>query len=179
MFDIAWSHLNWFDGVILGVIGLSILISFFRGFVREFISLVTWVVAIILSIKYALPLGEELSTFIDSAVLRYFIAFGVIFILVLIIGVAINAVLHGFTQESPGFSVVNRLLGVVFGAVRGILVMGMVLLFIHLSALQKSAWYEASQLSPSFKPLTQWLHHFLPQHVQELRNYFNGNSKNN
>jgi membrane protein required for colicin V production len=47
-----WSHLNWLDYAILGILVFSTLVSLVRGFVREAISLVVWIAAIWLGFLY-------------------------------------------------------------------------------------------------------------------------------
>ena len=66
----------WFDLVIIGVIALSALISLIRGFVKESISLVTWVVAGLLALRYYAPMADLLEPFINSVTLRQWVGGG-------------------------------------------------------------------------------------------------------
>ena len=62
--------MSWIDLCIIGVIVLSALISLIRGFVKESISLVSWVVAGIIALRYYSPMADLLEPFIVSVTLR-------------------------------------------------------------------------------------------------------------
>ena len=58
--------MSWLDLVILGIIVLSALISLIRGFVKESISLVTWIVAGAVALRYFLPMAVLLEPYIET-----------------------------------------------------------------------------------------------------------------
>ena len=64
MIDVA--HLNWVDWFIIVVLGASILLSLWRGFAREAISLAAWVVAFIVANLFVDQLASLLSSWISS-----------------------------------------------------------------------------------------------------------------
>ena len=80
----------WIDLVIIGIIVLSALISLIRGFVKESISLVTWVVAGLLALRYYGPMADLLEPFINSVTLRQWIGGGILFVATLIVGAIVN-----------------------------------------------------------------------------------------
>ena len=158
-------HLNWFDFVMMAVILLSIVISFFRGFVREAVSVVTWILGIVIALKYAPIMSYYIPSFVTSNTLRYVAAFIALFMLIFILGFTLNVFLKRLIDVT-GLSFVDRVLGVVFGAVRGLIVAAIVLMFVGVTSLQKSAWAQHSQLAPEFSPLISWLDRFLPEQMQ-------------
>lgn len=65
--------------------------------------------------------------------------------------------------NKTGLSGTDRLLGAVFGAARGILVISALLLVAQLTPSQQSGWWQGSVLIPHFAPIENWLKGFLPE----------------
>lgn len=167
MTNIVWSQLNWFDAVIAGIIILSILISFFRGFLREAISLATWIIGIVVGVKYAAALGNDFAVHISSPTTRFFVAFLIIFLIVFIVGSIVGAVVRALVNKI-GVGILDRLLGGIFGALRGILAVGVILMFLNAGEFQKTDWLQRSQLTPAFNPLVTWLNAFVPTQAKQV-----------
>lgn len=172
------TELNWFDAIIIGIMALSIIIGFFRGFIREAISTVAWVAGIIVAVRYASELGQFLfGTVIQSASAQYILSFVMILLLFLIVGMIINAVLRT-TFERSGISFVNSLFGVLFGAVRGILVAAVVIILVQTTQLQKSDLFQKSQLAPLFQNLIAWIKGNLSEPLQQMSFWVTNDSDN-
>lgn len=62
--------MGWVDLIIIAIILMSALISLVRGFVKESISLASWIVAGFIALRYFTPLAELLEPYIDSATIR-------------------------------------------------------------------------------------------------------------
>ena len=50
--------LTWIDNIIICIIIVSVIISLLRGFVKEALSLVVWLLAFIIAARFATPLSE-------------------------------------------------------------------------------------------------------------------------
>ena len=159
--------LNWFDFSIIGVIALSILISFFRGFLRETISLISWVSGLIVAIRFAPTASNYLNGIIATETLRYVITFVLLFVAVFIVGLLVNMVIKR-SVDASGLGFADRLLGSTFGAARGILLVAIVLMFIMMTASKDTDVIAQSELSPFFMPLVSWLDGFLPEQLQQV-----------
>ncbi len=170
MDQFVWQSFTWFDVAIVGVILLSILISIFRGFLREAISLATWVVAILAALKFAAPVGRYFESFISVEIVRYILAFIIIFFVIVILGIIVNVFVGMFVKKT-GLSLLDRIVGSAFGVARGILVIGVVLMFLHVSPYQDAKWLTASKLAPCFQGLVTWLESFLPEKKPEMANF--------
>lgn len=170
MTAISWQHLNWADFTIVGIILASALISLVRGFVREAISLATWIIAAWIAIHFVIPLANMLTRYIATPSLRTVIAFAALFLAVLIIGGLIN---HLFSQlvENTGLSGTDRMLGLIFGAGRGVLLVAVLVLLGNISNL-KDPWWLHSQLVPQFQGMAHWLQRFVPQEVDHFTDSF-------
>lgn len=155
------------DYVTLGILLISGLISFFRGFIKEAISLAMWVVAVYLAIWLAPVFAAYLSKHIGSTMVAYLIAFIALFVVVLVLGMVVNF-LVGLAIHSTGIGPFDRVVGVVFGLVRGALLVSVLLLMIGLTPLQRDQWVKKSVLAPHFLPMVQWIRGYIPKNINEL-----------
>ncbi len=158
------SFLNATDYSILFIAGFSVVISLFRGFVREAISLASWILAFWIAFHFTEPLGALLSTYIQQATLRVGLAFFTLLIVSLIIGSMVNF-LFGQLVLKTGLSGTDRMVGVVFGFGRGVLIIAILLLMVSLTTFPQSKWWKTSLLIPYFKPIVVWLQQFIPNNI--------------
>ncbi|WP_028117506.1 CvpA family protein [Ferrimonas senticii] len=149
------ASLVWIDFAILAVIGLSAVISLIRGFVREAMSLVVWISAFFIASNFYQDLAVFL-TQINDDTLRAGAAAVILFIATLILGALVNYLI-GQLVNITGLSGFDRLLGIVFGALRGVLVVAALLFFMDtFTGAAGSDWWQDSQLIPEFKVVIQW-----------------------
>ncbi|WP_217533800.1 CvpA family protein [Vibrio metschnikovii] len=144
--------MNWLDIVILSVIGLSALISLVRGFAKEALSLVIWFAAFYIASEYYAKLAGYFSNIKDE-MFRNGSAIAVLFIATLIVGAIVNYVISQLVDKT-GLSGTDRILGVVFGALRGVLIVAAALFFMDaFTASPNAEWWKGSQLVPEFSRL--------------------------
>lgn len=141
------------DWIIIVVIVVSSLISLKRGFVKEALSLASWVTALIIARLFAGNLAVLLTDVIASPNWRLATAFALLFIATLIVGALINHLLSEFIRMT-GLSGTDRILGVVFGILRGIILVVAMLALMKLFALDR--FWEGALLAEYFEPLISW-----------------------
>lgn len=152
--------MNGMDYAIAGVVALSALISLVRGFVREALSLLSWGCAFFIASHYYVMLSEWL-TGIQSPVLRYAIAAGILFIATLIVGAIVNYLISTLVNKT-GLSGTDRLLGVCFGALRGVLIVAALLFFLDaFTPMSDSQLWKQSRLVPQFGYIIHWFFDYL------------------
>ena len=136
-----------FDWIVLAVIGLSTLLAFFRGVVRELIALIAWVLGVIAAIALAPALGDLLPEIPGHPSVRYIIAFALIIIGALVAGALIAWPLTRVVRAA-GLGFVDRFLGAIFGFARGMAVVLAFVLVAGLTPLPRTAWWQGAALVP-------------------------------
>lgn len=159
----------WIDFVILGVIVLSAIISLIRGFVKEALSLVIWFGAFFISSQFYEKLAVYFTN-IQDEMFRNGAAVAALFIATLIVGAVVNYVIGQLVQKT-GLSGTDRVLGVVFGLLRGVLIVSALLFFMDaFTALPGSDWWKDSQLIPEFSRIIAPFF----EHLRETSSFLSG-----
>lgn len=143
------------DIVLGSIILVSAIISIFRGFFREAFSLLTWVAAIWAAIEYGTQ-GAELLADWGTSVVRLWVARLLILIAVLFVGGVLNWML-GLLLHKTGLSGTDRVIGMVFGIARGVVLVGIVVLVMEELGYDETAWWWESKLIPYAAPVVDTL----------------------
>ncbi|AKS42405.1 CvpA family protein [Wenzhouxiangella marina] len=158
--------MNGADVAILAVGLISMLVSLFRGFVREAFSLLVWVAAGYLALRASGPLSVEMSPWISMPSVRLIAAFVGVFVVVLIVGGLCNYLL-GKLVEGTGLSGTDRLLGALFGLLRGAAIVLVAVIIARFTPFPNDPWWQQSQLLPRFEHLAAWAVAQFPDSLQE------------
>ena len=144
-----------FDWTIIAVVVISTLISLRRGFLKEALSLGTWIAAFVVARQFHSPMDQLLETQIVDSLMRSIAAFAVLFIGTLLVGSALGFLLGALINAS-GLSSTDLLLGMVFGFARGALIVTVVIGLLNLTPLVNDSWYTNASLVPHFETVAQW-----------------------
>lgn len=154
---IALADLNGVDWMIIVVLTISTLWSLWRGFVREALSLLAWVAAFVIAHLFVDQLATMLAGAIANVSGRYIAAYAILFVSTLVI---FNLVIYLATRlvHFTGLTVLDRVLGTVFGFARGVIIM-LVLAYVAQQLLvpQDRPWLENSLLMPHLTMLADWV----------------------
>lgn len=158
--------MNWADISILVILVLSTVFGVMRGFVREALSLVVWVLAFWLAIHFAVDVGAYFANYIETPSVRVAVGFISILLAALIVGGLINRLISGLLRTA-GLGGIDRLLGILFGFLRAILIIAVLLFLMSFMATGES-WWKESLFIPYFQPLLAWLWQLVAQiHSQQ------------
>ena len=141
------------DYVYVGVVLASTIWAFVRGGVFETIATLSWVVAAIAA-RFASPWLDKLlqswfdlsSSTVGTLIASYFIVFFIILILVGFLNQKLRDRIHDSVMK-----ITDRTLGIIFGIIRGIVVMGgvyWVLLWYYSDSMHLPRWLEYSRTRP-------------------------------
>jgi membrane protein required for colicin V production len=158
--------MNGVDYLILGVLAFSMLLGMLRGFVREAIGLMAWLGGMWLAWRYAPLLEPYLGGMLGHAPVRTWAARVLIVIAVLVIGWIVAGLLAYFLRQSGLSLVVDRLLGLFFGVLRGAVVVSIFVLLGQFVELQGTPWWKQSRLLPYMSECAGWIQTFAETGMQ-------------
>ena len=138
--------MNWVDASILIVTALSFTFGIWRGLVREVLSLITWILALLVARSYSEVVAATLFNSFDNLTMRYVTAFALIFIGVMMLGTFVNFLMSKLLIFT-GLRFVDRILGGLFGIARGVLIV-VVGLFFSSFFLSQGEYWQNSKLIP-------------------------------
>ncbi|HQW77306.1 MAG TPA: CvpA family protein [Dokdonella sp.] len=156
--------MNWFDYAIIVALALSVLVGLWRGFIGEVMALVCWVLAFWVAWMFGPVLAEQFSASISVPSVRVMLGYAVCFIAVLIAGAIVSYLLRKLVSGS-GLSGTDRLLGMVFGLVRGFALVVLVIVLMKFTPVIRDDWWQQSRLLPTFERSASWMTTLLPEAV--------------
>jgi len=158
--------MTWPDYAILATIAISVLVGALRGFIKEVLALAIWALAFVLAYRFAGDISELMAEQVTLPSARLAMGFAGIFLVVLVLG-GLLVYLVGRLVESTGLSGTDRLLGGVFGAIRGLAIVVTFLLVAGFTPLPADPWWKESQMIQRLQPTVLWAAGFLPDAARE------------
>ena len=163
--------LTWIDYVIIVMLSVSMGIGLIRGFFKEVLSLVVWVIAFVVAIHYSVKLTFLFNTS-EHTTLHTSIYFVIILVSVLVIGMLCSFLLNKLLSQL-NLGVTNRLLGLVFGLSRSVILIAALMLLVQLSSLPQTAAWQRSAFLPYFTSLSTRLKTFVPKDSTQYFQFLN------
>ena len=149
------------DWILLAVLGLSLLLGLWRGLVQEVLSLAGWVAAFYLAQMYAPLTAAWLPMEGSSEMLRYAAGFVITFIAVLVATVLVSWVVKKMVS-AVGLGPLDRLLGGLFGVLRGVVLLLAVTVLVGMTPMRESQAWQESQGAKGLQQSLRLLKPVLP-----------------
>ncbi|MFM8864760.1 MAG: CvpA family protein [Limnohabitans sp.] len=156
------------DGVLGGVLLLSLIIGAWRGLVVELMSLAGWVASFVLAQWLAGDVTQWLPIWQDAAVqLRYALSFALVFVAGMFAAALLSWLLRKVV-DTVGLRPADRSLGAIFGLVRGVVVLLVLSVLVHLTGMRMQDWWQDSRATPMLEVLLMGIKPMLPQTLQDF-----------
>jgi membrane protein required for colicin V production len=136
------------DYLLTGAVLLSMLFGSVRGFLRESVALLGWLVGLWLAWRYANLVEPYLGGALAGTPLQVWVARMIVLLAVVMAGWLLGSLLSYIVQRSGLTLGVDRLLGAVFGLVRGAVIVGFAVMLGQAAELDSEPWWRASRLLP-------------------------------
>jgi len=157
----------WADYVIFAVIGASVLVGMFRGFIKEAFSVAIWIAAFWAAFTFSDGVAELMTEGVSLPSARVAISFVGIFLLILLVGGLLNYLI-GELVVKTGLSGTDRMFGAVFGGVRGLVLVLGLLIVAGFTPLPNDPWWNNSTMVQRLLPLSEWLQRWLPGNIRQF-----------
>lgn len=145
----------------LAVLGISVLLGLWRGVISEVLALVGWVLAFLAARAGAAGGAAMFASIIVDPALRLAASMATIFIVVLLIVALVRFFLQKAVQ-AVGLGFLDRLMGAVFGILRGGLVILILVAAGGLTPLPKQEWWRNAILAPMLETAVVAVKPYLP-----------------
>lgn len=159
--------MNWADYIILAVLGISVLIGLWRGLISEVLGLLIWVTAAWITWTFGPHVAELYANKINLPSARLAAGYATTFVGVLVLGIVVRFLVARLVQGT-GLSGTDRLLGMLFGLARGVLVVTVGVFLVSLTALTRDPWWQQSALLPQFTGVAGWLNQQVPSSARRF-----------
>jgi len=159
-----------FDYAVLTIIGLSIIFSVMRGMVREVLAILGWVAAFYVGRTYTDQILPMIPVDIPTESLRVLAAFLVLFLATLLLasllGIALSAIIR-----KVGLGWLNRLLGAMFGVIRGLLIVCVLVFLAGLTSVPQDARWRNAMFSAPIEALVISILPWIPENIAKHVKY--------
>jgi membrane protein required for colicin V production len=152
--------MNGADYLMLGVLLFSVLLGMLRGFVAEAIAVLAWLGGLWLAWRYAPLLEPLMGGMLSQPPVRTWAARAVIVMAVVILGWIVSGLLAYLVRYSGLSITVDRLLGALFGVLRGVVVISAFVLLAQFARLDQAKWWGKSRLLPYAMESATWIETF-------------------
>lgn len=153
------------DIIVIVVVLISATLAMVRGFVREVLSVASWVAAVAAAYFFYKPLVPVIRPYIESATVATIVAAALIFFIALIVASYITTKVSDFVIDSR-IGAIDRGLGFLFGAARGVLLVIIALWFFNFLVAQPPDWVANAQSEPILRDLGDQLVAALPEDIE-------------
>lgn len=160
--------MNGADHLFAIILVISLALGCLRGFVRESIALLSWLVALWAAWHFAYLVNPWLGGALAKPGIQEWAGRAVVFVIVLLVGAAVGAVAGYIAQRAAGLAFLDRLLGALFGLVRGLVIIGLLVIGGRAVDLELEPWWQKTRSMPVAETVANWLERYAEPAAEEL-----------
>jgi membrane protein required for colicin V production len=150
------------DGILVGFTLVSAMLAMVRGLSRELLSIASWIAAAAAAFFFYKPVLPFIQPYIDNEQIAMAASAGAVFVVTLIIVTLITMKIADVIIDSR-IGALDRTLGFLYGAARGVLVVAVALLFFNwLVGTKPPTWVAEAKSRPMLESIGQWIESKLP-----------------
>jgi len=158
------------DYTVLAVVGVSVLVSLFRGAIREVMSILSWIGAFMIALHYAAQIAGLLPLGGSPNWLRLFIAFvGLMIASLIVFALVTMAIVH--LIRGAGLAPWDRALGVLFGLARAFIILIALVLIAELTPFTREAVWRDAVFRPPLEAMAKNVRGMLPSRVTDRMHF--------
>jgi membrane protein required for colicin V production len=158
--------LGWVDWALVSALALSVVVGLWRGLTFEVLSLLGWVAAYVAAQAFAGTVAPMLPIGNPGSALNLGAAFALLFIVALVAWALASRLLRQVIHATP-LQAIDRVLGAVFGLLRGVVLLLAVATVVALTPAARSSAWQASQGAVWLAALLQGLKPLLPDSLAQ------------
>jgi membrane protein required for colicin V production len=135
-------------------------VGYFRGFIRESIALLAWLVGLWLAWHFAYLVNPWLGGALAEPGVREWTGRAIVLLVVLLAGSLVGSIVSYFARRAVGLAAMDRMLGIAFGLVRGIVIVGLLVLAGRAVDLDREPWWGRTHSMPAAGTVASWLERY-------------------
>lgn len=166
----AQFNFNLFDGIVFTVLFVSAAISLFRGFIREFLSLATWIGAGLVTLAIVDNVIAGLTDYFTSAMAAAIVGtLGTYFVVLLIMG-SLSRLLVRYVRDGTEVGWVDNVMGLGFGFIKGglVIVLGFILMTLVFREDGYPDWVQNAATMPAVKEASIKVVRMMPEYLGSI-----------
>jgi membrane protein required for colicin V production len=156
------------DYLLIAVFVLSAALGAYRGFIKEALSLVGWILAVWVAWRFGARVADMGPDFSDDPMVRVWVARVVILVVVLFASGVISA-LVSFLMGKTGLQGTDRVIGTIFGLGRGLVLAAIVINVLQVAGFEANPWWDESRLITYIMPVADSLSDIADDGMDMLR----------
>lgn len=151
------------DGILVGFTLVSAMLAMVRGFSREILSVASWIAAAAAAFLLYRDVLPYVQPHVDNDQLALAVSAGIVFVVTLIVVTLITMKIADLIIDSR-VGALDRTLGFLYGAARGIVVVAVALLFFNwLVGTRPPAWIAEAKSRPLLESIGAYIESLLPE----------------
>lgn len=150
-----------FDFIVLAVVGASCVLGLLRGLLKEVLSLIAYILAFLAAVWWGPSVSMALDTYIDNALMRTAAAYGLVFLMALLVVGMVNLG-AGLLIQKTGLTPADHGLGMLFGLLRGLLLVLVLVVLAGYTELPRETWWQEARFSGAAVRGVQTIKSFMP-----------------